>query len=77
MSKPSSGPEFEPKTPSQEIADMLGANYGEDFGFDEKTLSELAGLSFNEAFEVAYGYLTQAGIDADDALASWMENPES
>jgi hypothetical protein len=62
----------EPVTPSQEIAWML-SQYGEEAGFDSQTLDELAREPFEEAFETAYSYLTQAGIDADEALAPWIE----
>lgn len=68
-----SGPEFEPISPSQEIANMLRGNYGEEFGFDAETVEEIAALPFSEAFEIAYSYLTSAEVDADAALAQWVE----
>lgn len=68
-------PESEPKTPSQEIAELLGGTYGEEFGFDNETVGELAELPFVEAFDAAYGYATQAGLDADEVLAPWIEPP--
>ena len=46
---------------------------GEEAGFDEETCAEIASSSLEEAFEIAYGYLTQAGFDADGVLAPWME----
>jgi len=33
-------------------------------------------VPFEEAFETAFGYLTQAGLDADEVLAPFMEEPE-
>jgi hypothetical protein len=33
-------------------------------------------MSFAEAFEVAYGYLAQAGLDPDIILARFMQEPE-
>jgi hypothetical protein len=33
-------------------------------------------MSFDEAFESAYGYITQAGLDADEILADFTEEPE-
>ena len=59
----------------QEIADVL-REYGEEHGFDIETCQEVAALPFGEAFEVAYGYLAQAGIDPDEALAAFLEQPE-
>jgi hypothetical protein len=66
-------PEHEPKNPSQEIAEMLGREFGDEFGFDQQTLEEIAAEPFEAAFEIAYGYLMQAGQDADAVLAPWME----
>ena len=59
----------------QELADVL-RSYGEERGFDEETCQEVADMPFGEAFEVAYGYLTQAGLDPDEILAPFMEQPE-
>jgi hypothetical protein len=76
MNETSPKGETEPKTPSQEIADTLAGTYGEEAGFDEETLEEIATQPFEEAFETAYSYLTQAGLDADIVLAPWMEQTE-
>lgn len=78
MSELGSFPEQSPEelTPSQEIAGIL-RGFGEDYGFDPETVEEIAEQSFEEAFETAYGYLTQAGLDADEVLGSFMEQPES
>ena len=51
-----SGPEEELGT---EIADTLRP-LGEEHGFDDETLDEIAAMPFSEAYETAYGYLTQA-----------------
>ena len=58
------------------IADVL-RKLGEDNGFDDETCDEVASMPFTDAFEAAYGYLTQAGLDPDEELASFMEDPES
>lgn len=63
------------KNPGREIADILTA-YGEEHGFDPETCEEIASLPFPEAFETAYGYLTQAGLDPDEVLASFMQEPQ-
>ena len=54
-----------------EIADALAPF--EDDGLDPETRTEIAVLPFDEAFETAYGYLMQAGLDADEILSSFME----
>ena len=54
-----------------EIADAL-ASFETD-GLDPETRAEIAVLPFDEAFEAAYSYLTQAGLDADEILAPFME----
>lgn len=77
MSETSPGHESEPRATSQEIAGMLGLNYGEGAGFDEETLHEIAEQPTEDAFETAFSYLTQAGFDADEALAPWLEPPEA
>lgn len=46
---------------------------GEEHGFDEETCDEIAKLPFEEAFEMAYGYLVQAGIDPDEILADFKQ----
>lgn len=63
---------FEGENESREIADILRA-YGEEHGFDAETCDEVASLPFSEAFEAAYGYLAQAGLDPDEVLASFIE----
>ena len=60
---------------SGKIAETLGY-FGEDFGFDEETCAEIAEMPFEEAFETAYGYLAQAGIDPEEALCDFMEASE-
>lgn len=65
-------PGFEAKNESREIADIL-RGYGEEHGLDAETCDEVASLPFSEAFETAYGYLAQAGLDPDEVLASFME----
>jgi hypothetical protein len=67
--------ENSPEPESKEIADIL-RNYGEEYGFDAITCREIEAMSFEEAYEVAYSYLTQAGLDADEILASLVEQPE-
>jgi hypothetical protein len=57
---------------SFEIAKILG-ELGSDYGFDPETVQEVARLPFDEAYETAYGYLLQAGLDADDILAQFTE----
>jgi hypothetical protein len=63
------------KTPSEEISEGLG-RLGEELGFDSVTCDEIAVMPFDEAFESAYGYLTQAGLDADEILADFIEKSE-
>jgi hypothetical protein len=46
----------------------------EEHGFDDQTCYEILEMPFSEAFETAYGYLTQAGLDADTILADFMES---
>lgn len=70
-----STPEQEPITPSREIADIL-SGYGEELGFDAETVEEVANQPFEEAFETAYSYLTQAGLDADEVLDNFIEQPD-
>ena len=54
-----------------EIADELVPL--EEYGLDPEPRAEIAVLPFDEAFETAYGYLMQAGLDADEILSSFME----
>jgi hypothetical protein len=64
--------QHEAKGLSQKIARILG-ELGNDYGFDLETVQEIAGLPFEEAFEMAYSYLMQAGLDADTILAQFTE----
>jgi hypothetical protein len=66
-------PEAEPQTPSQELADRLR---GQGPDFDEQTVVDIASMPFAEAFEVAFSYVTQAGMDAEKLLAAWLEPQE-
>jgi len=61
--------------PSQEIANKL-RDIGEEFGFDEETCDEIAEMEFEDALEAAYGYLMQAGLDADEILSEFMYESE-
>ncbi len=67
--------ELEPNNPSQDIADLLSAQ-DKELGFDDQTCKELAEQPFEEAFEKAYSYLTQAGLDADMLLAPWLQQED-
>jgi hypothetical protein len=67
-----STPEAQHHPDSQEIATLL-RDFGEEFGFDEQTCAEIADLPFEQAFETAYGYLAQAGLDADEILQRFVE----
>lgn len=57
---------------NQEIASIL-RNIGEEYGLDPETCDEIADQPFEKAFEIAYGYLSQAGLNADEVLAEFME----
>lgn len=61
------------KLPSIEIARIL-SELGEEYGFDEETVAEISDLPYDQAFEAAYGYLLQAGLDPDDILAVFIEH---
>ena len=69
------GLESEPEVLGSEIAEILKP-YGEKHGFDLETCDEIAALPFEEAFETAYGYLVQTGLDPDEILAEFMQEPE-
>jgi hypothetical protein len=60
---------------SREIAAIL-RNIGEERGFDVLTCQEIEAMSFEEAYEVAYSYLTQSGLDAEKVLATLLEQPK-
>lgn len=62
-------------TESQHIAEIL-TRYGEEHGFDTETCDEIASMDFPDAFETAFGYLAQAGLDPEEVLASFIEPPE-
>jgi hypothetical protein len=47
--------------------------FGEEYGFDYETLEEVKSLPFEAAFETAYSYLTQAGLDAGEILVRFIE----
>lgn len=66
-------PEIE--MPGKEISDIL-EQYGEEHGFDAETCEEIAAMEFPDAFETAFSYLTHAGLDPDEILATFMEEPE-
>ncbi|HLG91328.1 MAG TPA: hypothetical protein VI336_04190 [Candidatus Saccharimonadales bacterium] len=68
-------PSQEAESNSREIADLV-KEFGEEFGFDEETCEEIAAMPFEDAFETTYGYLTQAGLDPDEVLAPFIEEPE-
>lgn len=57
---------------SLEMVTVL-SELGKDHGFDDGTLEDIKSLPFEEAFETAYGCLTQAGLNADEILAQFLE----
>ena len=57
------------------IANRL-ASLGEEHGFDLQTCEEIMAMPFEEAFETAYSNLVSAGLDADEILAEFMEEPQ-
>lgn len=59
------------KIPSAEIADML-TSIGEEYGFDDETVAEIADLPYAQAFVIAYSYVIQAGLDADEMLSVFL-----
>jgi hypothetical protein len=62
-------------TTSHKIAEVL-RGLGEEYGFDYETCDEIVAMPFEVAFETAYSYLTQAGLDADEILAEFVEETE-
>jgi hypothetical protein len=62
-------------TTSHKIAEIL-RGLGEEYGFDYETCDEIVAMPFEVAFETAYSYLTQAGLDADEILADFVEETE-
>jgi len=71
-------PEFggEEEKTGEEIARLLRVRFGDEYGFDLETCEEIGVMPLGEAFETAYGYLAQAGLDPDEALAEFMEETE-
>lgn len=63
------------KVPSSEIARLL-TSFGSEYGFDDETCAEIAAEPYSQAFEIAYGYLMQAGFDADEILYEFMDHTE-
>jgi hypothetical protein len=63
------------KAPSSEIGRMLSV-FGEEYGFDDETVAEIAAEPYHQAFETAYSYLEQAGLDADEVLSAFIESNE-
>ncbi len=65
-----------PERPSYGIAQALSVieRDGEEL-FDRETLDEIADMDYGEAFEVAYGYLTQAELDPEIVLEPWIDKP--
>ena len=68
-------PGQEVESDSRKIADLV-KEFGEVFGFDEETCEEIAAMPFEDSFETAYSYLTQAGLDPDEVLAPFIEEPK-
>lgn len=60
------------KVPSIEIARIL-AELGDEFGFDYETIVQIADEPYEQAFETAYRYLVQTGLDADEVLRAFVE----
>jgi hypothetical protein len=58
---------------SAALADVL-RQFGDEHGFDPETCDEIEAMPFEEAFEIAYGYLAQAGVDSDEALGIFLED---
>lgn len=63
------------KAPSLEIANLLSV-IGDEFGFDAETCAEIAAEPYVQAFETAYSYLMQAGLDADVVLAPFVKSSQ-
>lgn len=57
---------------SDAVADVL-RGIGEEYGFDAETCDEVAPHPFDEAFEIAYGHILQAGLDPDILLGSFTD----
>lgn len=74
LSKNEAGVEIEDQD-GKAIADRL-KSFGDESGFDQQTCDEIAEMPFFDAFETAYSYLTQAGLDADEVLAEFMQEPQ-
>ncbi len=63
--------ELEQCIESIEIAVLLRI-LGEEHGFDTETCDDIGGMTLADAFETAYSYLTQAGLDANEILAHYQ-----
>lgn len=57
------------KVPSVAIAHILI-----QYGLSDHTLTEIADRPYHESLKMAYEYLTQAGLDADDILREFMDD---
>lgn len=55
------------------IGRKLLNSFGPEYGFDYETCNEIAAMPFEEAFQMAYSYLMQAGCDPDEVLAEFIE----
>lgn len=56
----------------EEVVGVL-RSLGDEFGFDQVTLDEILETPFGQAFEMAYGYLVQAGLEAEEVLEVFLE----
>lgn len=63
------------KLPSLEIARIL-SGLGEEYGFDDGTIADIVSEPYDTGFEVAYGYITRAGLDADEILGAFITSTE-
>ena len=65
---------------SIEIANILrdlDKKFDGELGFDQETCEEIADAPFEEAFETAYSYLVQAGLDPEEVLSDFLEEPKN
>ena len=60
---------------SYRLANRL-SSIGKEHGFDDETCYEILEVPFSEGFETAYGYLVQAGLEPDEVLAQFIEEPK-
>lgn len=61
--------------PSVELARVLHT-LGQDYGFDNETVAEVAIVPYEQAFEMSYSYITQAGLDADQILSVFVKDSD-